>query len=240
VTALYRVSLRRADEVLFLNSDDLEDFVNWNVVLPERAYKLGAIGVNLDIWRMDPPPVMPTTFLFVARLLKEKGIVEFIEAARRVRAVNRNARFVVLGAPDRNPSSVGRSDVEHWTREGLIQWPGHTDVRPWMEQCSVFVLPSYREGVPRSTQEAAAAGRPIITTNVPGCRDTVINGVNGYLVPPKDPSALEEAMLRFLADPASILRMGRASRVLAEERFDVVQANRILMSFLLRKPELAQ
>nr|WP_280525335.1 glycosyltransferase [Chlorobium phaeovibrioides] len=111
-------------------------------------------------------------------------------------------------------------------------WPGHVPVQPWLEQASVFVLPSYREGVPRSTQEAMALGRPIITTDVPGCRQTVEHGVNGFLVPVRDAAALAEAMLQFIEQPDLIDSMGRKSRRLAEERFDVHQVNAKLMAVL--------
>lgn len=228
VSRLYRVSLSRAHSVFFLNDDDLNEFVRDGLVSPDKALKIGAIGVDLDEWQPAPPVVDPLTFLFAGRLLREKGIVEFVDAARLVKAQHPKTRFVVLGATDMNPSSIGVEEIEAWTREGVVEWPGHVDVKPWLEQSSVFVLPSYREGLPRSTQEAMAMAKPIITTDVPGCRDTIVRGENGIIVPSNDSVTLAEAMLRFVTDPSLIATMGAASRRLAEERFDVHSAtNRI-------------
>jgi glycosyltransferase involved in cell wall biosynthesis len=132
-------------------------------------------------------------------------------------------RFILLGALDLNPGSLRREEVEAWVRDGTIEWPGHIDdVRPWITACSVYVLPSYyREGIPRSTQEAMAMGRPVITTDAIGCRETVRDGYNGFLVPARDVDALAAAMLKFVDNPDLIVSMGAASRQLAEERFDI-------------------
>ena len=128
---------------------------------------------------------------------------------------------------DKNPGSIKEREVREWVSEGLIEWPGQvSDVRPWLARASVFVLPSfYGEGLPRSTQEAMALGRPVITTNWVGCRDTVQDGITGFLVPPRDHASLAAAMLRFIRSPALIERMGREGRKLAEERFDVRRTN---------------
>jgi glycosyltransferase involved in cell wall biosynthesis len=169
--------------------------------------------------------------LFAGRLLREKGVLEFVEAARRIKAKYPETRFIVLGGLDTNPGAIPRKKVEGWVKEGLIEWPGHVaDVRPYLAQASVFVLPSYyREGVPRSIQEAMAMARPIITTDAPGCRETVIQGVNGFLVPVRDVDALVSAMERFINEPELIERMGKESRRIAEERFDVHKINRVLL-----------
>jgi len=232
VSFLYRIALQRADRVVFLNDDDINDFVSANIVPSSKVAALRGIGVELDHWRMAPPPVDPLRFLFVGRLLIEKGIYEFVEAARRVKQLHPDVRFTILGGPDSNPSSATTEEAKAWVDQGLVDWPGHVDVKPWMERCSVFVLPSYREGVPRSTQEAMASGRPIITTDVPGCRETVIQNDNGYLVPHKDANALAQAMLRFVRSPALVTQMGERSRCLAEERFDARKADQELMKLL--------
>ena len=133
---------------------------------------------------------------------------------------------MLLGGWDPNPGGFTLEEVRAWVDEGLIEWPGHqSDVRPIIAQSSVFVLPSYREGKPRSTQEAMAMARPIVTTDAPGCRDTVVEGYNGFLVPARDPVPLAQAMKRFLDQPELIEPMGAASRQLAEERFDVRRIN---------------
>jgi glycosyltransferase involved in cell wall biosynthesis len=222
---LYRIALDRAERTFFLNSDDKADFLGLHLVAPQKAHVIGAIGIDLDKWQVAPIVTEPMTFLFVGRLLREKGIAEFIEAARRVKGIHPQTRFVVLGDVDTNPSSVTRQQVSGWAAEGLIDWPGHVDVGPWLARSSVFVLPSYREGVPRSTQEAMAMGRPVITTNVPGCRDTVVNGENGFLVPSHDAHALAGAMVHYVENPELVARQGTASRKIAEALFDVRQSN---------------
>jgi len=228
---LYKLALRRATKVFFLNPDDLNEFVQKRLVHSEKAFLLGPIGVDLRAFTPAPPVSEPITFLLAARLLREKGVLEFVEAARRIKAKYSNTRFLVLGGLDTNPGAISGEEVEGWVKEGLIEWPGHVaDVRPYLAQASVFVLPSYyREGVPRSIQEAMAMARPIITTDAPGCRETVIPGVNGFLVPVRDVDALVSAMERFINEPELIEKMGKESRRIAEERFDVHKINRVLL-----------
>ena len=180
---------------------------------------------------MPTPGVSPPiTFLLAARLLREKGIVEYAEAARIVKSKYPDTRFILLGSVDPNPGSLNAEEVSKWVTERLLEWPGHVPVKSWMTQASVYVLPSYREGVPRSTQEAMAMGRAVITTDAPGCRETVVDGLNGFLVPVRDSVALAEAMMRFIKQPALIETMGKASRMLAEERFDVHKVNAIMLA----------
>ncbi|CUU11125.1 Glycosyltransferase involved in cell wall bisynthesis [Armatimonadetes bacterium GBS] len=234
VKVLYRVALKRAQRVLFLNPDDLNEFVQMGLVEPSKAILLGGIGVDLEEWQPSPPFLEPVTFTLAARLLREKGIVEFAEAARVIKARYPNTRFLLLGGLDTNPGALTQQQVEAWVQQGILEWLGHVpDVRPYFAQTSVYVLPSYREGVPRSTQEAMAMARPVITTDAPGCRETVVHGVNGFLVPPRDANALAEAMEQFIRQPDLIITMGQASRRLAEERFDARQINARLCALLL-------
>src|SRR5690606_27454200 len=158
-------------------------------------------------------------------------------AARTIKARYPEVRFILLGGLDTNPGGISAAEVHSWVEEGLLEWPGHVNVKPWFEQMSVYVLPSYREGVPRSTQEAMAMGRPVITTDAPGCRETVEHGVNGFLVPPRDVEALVGAMERFIKEPALIETMGKESRRLAEERFDERKVNARLMEFIMPKDD---
>lgn len=238
VLLMYKLALSKATRVLFLNRDDLTEFT-WNsLVSTNKAYILGPIGVDLKNFVAALPVKNPITFIFVGRLLKEKGLYEFVEAARQVRSQYPDTQFLILGDSDTNPGSIKRKEVEGWVRAGLVEWPGHVeDVRPWLARASVFVLPSYREGVPRSTQEAMAMARPVITTDVPGCRETVIHGVNGFLVPTRDVGSLARAMERFIQEPELIERLGKESRRLAEERFDVVKINRRFLSILFEDEE---
>lgn len=230
---LYRLSFAFAHKVFFLNPDDLKEFVSQGLVRPEKAVLLGGIGVPLEEWPPAPPHLEPLTFTLIARLLKEKGVREFAEAARRVKAKHPKARFLLIGPLDTNPGAIPEEEVRSWVEEGVLEWvPWTEDVRPYLRRTSVYVLPSYREGVPRSTQEALAMARPVITTDAPGCRETVVDGVNGFLVPPRDPEALAEAMERFIQDPSLVERMGWESRKLAEERFDAYKINARLLSEL--------
>ena len=168
----------------------------------------------------------------IARLLREKGIFEYVEAARAVKCQYPQARFILLGGLDPNPGALSREKAQSWVDERVVEWPGHVAVRPWLEQASVYVLPSYREGVPRSTQEALAMARPVITTDVPGCRETVIEGDNGFLVPVRDTKALAAKMVTFIENPTLIARMGKRSRELAEKRFDVHKINAELVRII--------
>jgi glycosyltransferase involved in cell wall biosynthesis len=231
IKQMYRAALRRADAVLFFNPDDLREFCEESIIHPEQAVLLGGTGVDLAQFSPQPPVLSPVTFTLAARLLREKGIEEFAEAARLIKQRYLNTRFLLLGGLDTNPGSLREVEVRRWVDEGVLEWPGHVpDVKPYLMQTSVYVLPSYyREGVPRSTQEAMAMARPVITTDAPGCRETVVQGVNGFLVPPRDVDALVAAMERFIRQPDLIITMGQASRKLAEERFDVHKINAIIL-----------
>lgn len=223
VFLLCAIALRRAERVFFLNGDDLAQFSDRRILSSHRAFLLGGIGVDLEEWPAAPAVTGPVTFLLAARLLREKGIIEYARAAKLIKQRHPNTRFILLGSLDSNPGALSRREIDEWIADGTLDWPGYVpDVRPWLAQTSVFVFPSYyREGVPRITQEAMAMARPVITTDAPGCRETVIDGKNGFLVPVRNPGALADAMERFILQPELIERMGRASRQIAEERFDV-------------------
>ena len=230
VSLLYRFALARASTVFFQNENDLEEFVDAGLVDRARARNTHGTGVDLDEWKPVPTVTVPVTFLLAARLLREKGIPEFAEAARRLKRIKPEARFILLGGVDPNPGGLSREEVEQWASDGVLEWHGHVAVAPWIAQTSVYVLPSYyREGIPRSTQEAMAMARPVITTDTVGCRETVIDGWNGFLVPMRDVDALENAMRRFIDDPSLIELMGLASRRLAEQRFDVRRVNKLML-----------
>ena len=235
VKNLYKFSLSLTDKVIFLNPDDINEFSNQGIVDPRKTFLLGGIGVDLDTWRYSTPKIEPVTFLMVSRLLKEKGIREYVAAAKLVKEKYPKCRFILLGGQDDNPGSISKEDVDAWAKEGCVEWHGHVSVAPWMQQSSVFVLPSYREGVPLSTQEAMASGRAIITTDVPGCRETVIDGLNGYLIPSKDHVKLADAMTRFIEDTDLIFTMSLESHNMAKDKFDVKKKNEKLLSIILSK-----
>jgi len=226
VIRLYRLSLSQTQRVFMLNRDDEKLFVESGMVAATKVRLIDGIGLDLDYFQVAPLALQSPCFILVARLLREKGLYDYVDAARQVKAVHANARFLLLGDVDLNPGSIPEAEVHSWVAEGVVEWPGQVaDVRDWIAEASVFVLPSYREGLPRSTQEAMAMGRPIITTDMPGCRETVVEGVNGFMVPVRNPEALAQAMLRFIEQPSLISQMGAESRRMAEEKFDVHKIN---------------
>ena len=220
--ALIAFALRAANGVVFQNDDDLELFRRERLV-PARipVTRVYGSGVELDKFPVVPLPSGPITFLLVARLLQSKGVAEFVAAARLVRAEVPDARFVVVGPSDPGPNAIPQAQLDEWKREGVVQFAGYSaDVRSYLANCHVFVLPSIGEGVPRSILEALASGRPVITANTAGCRDTVIEGRNGYLVPFGDEQALAQAMKALAAGDLPLEEAARESRKLAEQRFD--------------------
>ncbi len=233
VARMYAAGFGVCERVFFHNSDDLAYAADHGMITPAKAVVLNGTGVDLQHFAAAPVPAGPPRFLLIARLLKEKGVREFADAARSVRNVAPDARFDLVGPLDTNPGGLAREEVEAWVADGSLRWYGAVgDVRPYIAASTVYVLPSYREGKPRSTQEALALGRAVITTDAPGCRDTVEEGVNGFKVPVGDAEALAAAMLRFVRDPSLAAVMGAKGRRLAEDRFDVRLTNRTIMSTL--------
>lgn len=232
VAYMYRHALALNERVFFLNPDDVRDFVKRGVVAAEKVQRLDGIGVDLSHYAPVPAVTEPVTFLLIARLLAAKGIREYVAAAERVKSRYPKTRFLLLGGLDPNPGALKQSEVQAWAQDGLVEWPGEvSDVRAWIAQASVYVLPSYyREGVPRSILEAMAMGRPIITTDWVGCRETVVPGENGFLVPVENVEAVTQTMLRFVAQPSLISSMGQSSRRIAEERFDVNKVNSVILN----------
>lgn len=231
VAFLYRRGLKYNQVVFFQNPDDLHLFVSKSIV-PKTAKPVlvNGSGVNIEKFAFAPPKLSPVTFLLIARLIKDKGILEYVESARLLKQKYPDARFQLLGPLDINPAAITQEQLERWSKEGIIEYLGKTnDVRPYIADASVFVLPSYREGTPRSVLEAMSMGRPIITTDAPGCRETVIDGKNGFLVPVKDVDALKSAMEKFIQKPDLISQMGKQSRIIAEEKYDVRKVNRAIL-----------
>jgi glycosyltransferase involved in cell wall biosynthesis len=222
VTRLYRVGFARAPVVFFQNGEDRALFVERRIVRPEQALLLPGSGVDLERFAPSPLPKGPPVFLFIGRLLRDKGVAEFVESARTVRRDHHNARFQLLGAVDEgNRTTIHQAEIDRWVTEGLVEQLGTTaDVRPFIAAATAVVLPSYREGLPRSLLEAAAMARPLIASDVPGCRDVVDDGVNGFLCKVRDSTSLAAAMRRLLELPrAQQLAMGEAGRRKVQERF---------------------
>jgi glycosyltransferase involved in cell wall biosynthesis len=218
--ALYKVALTQASCVIFQNSDDRAEFESLGLAAPAKCHVVNGSGVELDAFRPAPLPGTGV-FLLIARLLIDKGLREYVDAARLLKSAYPHARFQIVGWFDENPLCLSKHEVESWQSNGWVEYLGRLDdVRPALAGSDVYVLPSYREGTPRTVLEAMAMGRPIVTTDVPGCRNTVIDGINGFLVPARDSARLAKAMRCFLDDPELAHRMGTESRRLVEERFD--------------------
>ena len=232
VKTMYRAAMRKNDAVLFQNDEDMRYFLFNNFVDTEVCHRINGSGVNLEKFNGDMTKVQRGSFLLISRMIKEKGIFEFVEAARQVKRIYPNACFTLLGPIDNNPGAITRQEIAAWEAEGTIEYVGHqTDVRPFLDKAEVYVLPTYYlEGVPRTLLEALAMGKPIITSDWRGCRETVIPDVNGFLVPPADARALTRMMLRFLEKRDLSSRMGAASRQLAVNKFDVHQVNAKVIS----------
>lgn len=229
---LYRIALRGVDEVLVYNKADEQEFRARRLMDPDTKLSIvPGSGVNLDSYAFSVPRSAPPIFLMISRLLREKGVFDFVEAARILKAKHPHVRCQLLGPIDANPDSVGQRELDAWAREGVIEYLGETaDVRPYLTDCSVFVLPSaYREGIPRTILEAMSTGRAVVTSDAPGCADPVIEGKTGFVVPVRSPVELSTAMARFVEDPELVVRMGQASRKRAEAAFDVKIVNMILL-----------
>ncbi len=208
---------------IFQNEADRDEFAALGIGHPDRTVLIPGSGVDLQRFQpSDEPPGLPLVVL-PARMLRDKGVAEFVDAARQLRHAGVPARFALVGAQDPdNPSALTREELEAWVREGVVEWWGHrADMPDVYRACHVVCLPSYREGRPKALLEAAAAGRCIVTTDVPGCRECVEPGTSGLLVPPRDASALAEALALLLAHPARRAAMGHAARRRAERDFGV-------------------
>lgn len=231
VRALYRWSLARSHRVFFQNSDDLSLFRELSLLphhIPHQV--INGSGIDIDEYHVAPLVPGPLCFLLIARLLGNKGVREFVQAACHVKKRYPDVRFKLVGWLDENPDAIAQEELNIWVNAGYIEFLGRLgDVRPAIAACSVYVLPSYREGTPRTVLEAMAMGRAVITSDAPGCRETVVDSDNGFLVPVRDADALAAAMVRFILDPTLARRQGRRSRELAEEKYDVRRVNEALL-----------
>ncbi|WP_449042340.1 glycosyltransferase family 4 protein [Paracoccus sp. (in: a-proteobacteria)] len=223
--ALYRWAFAKVPVVFFQNEDDQKLFLSRRLVRPEQARLLPGSGIDLEYFKPMGPRISnsPLVFLMVARLLRDKGVVEFVEAAREVRRHHPNVRFQILGAVGvENRSAIDIQTLTKWQDEKTIEYLGVTsDVRPFIADADCVVLPSYREGAPRTLIEAGAMERPVIATDVPGCRSVVAAEVTGLLCAPRDAASLADACLRFIALPAARrAEMGRAGRQRMKDYYD--------------------
>ena len=225
LVAEYRLGMGHAPKIFFQNQDDLKVFTDAKILPRHKAVMIHGSGVNVEKFTPTPLPEKPG-FLCISRLIRDKGVWEYLEAARKLRAKRPEARCVLVGPFDTNPSAIKPEDLQPYIDDGSVEYVGEQkDVQPFLRSCTAYVLPSYHEGTPKTVLEAMACGRPTITTDAPGCRETVTDGVNGYLVPVKDVDAIVTAMERILDDPANAQRMAHEARRIAEDRYDVHKVN---------------
>lgn len=224
---LYRRALRDSHTVLFQNDDDRRYFIDSGLVASARSARVPGSGVDLDAFGPSPLPVHahgePLRLLFIGRLLRDKGLAELAQAARLLKSNGVNVEIDLLGFLEAdNRSAIGRAELDHWQAEGLLRYLGSTDdVQPYIAAADAVVLPSYREGVPRTLLEAAAMGRPLIASDAVGCRDAVDDGINGFLARVGDAADLAAQIARFVALGDGERRaMGQASRAKVEREFD--------------------
>lgn len=228
---ILKYMLKSCDITFFQNPDDMQMFINMKLVSKSKANKVNGSGVNLTKFT---PVNMPKeiVFLMVSRLLKEKGVIEYINAARILKRQFPEARFQLIGPLDKSSAGVSYKDLNNFIDDGTIEYIGEvSNVQKYYGKSSVFVLPSYyREGIPRVILEAMATGRPIITTDSPGCRETVVDGRNGFIIPARDTELLAEKMKWFINHFDEALEMGQQSRIICEEKFDVNIVNKNMLN----------
>lgn len=229
--SLYRIALGRSHKVFFQNPDDEKLFRQLGILRSDvPSVVVSGSGVNIEHYSVRPHPSGQPVFLLIGRLLGAKGVREYADAARSVRVRASAVRFLLAGWIDDNPDAISQSELSAYVDDGVLEYIGKLDdVRDAIACSTIYVLPSYREGTPRTILEAMAMGRAIITTDAPGCRETVIDGENGFLVPVKSVDALVDAMMKFIEDPALAARMGRRSREIAEEKYDVNKVNAVML-----------
>jgi glycosyltransferase involved in cell wall biosynthesis len=221
---LMKRAFRRVSQVIVQNPDDQRALLDLGVIDPARLAVVNGSGVDITKFEASLLPAGPPRVLMIARLLVEKGVREYAAAASIVRKTRPDVQFDLVGPLEDHSSGIERAEVEGWKD---IVWHGQQDdVRPWIQQCALYCLPSYREGTPRTVLEALAMSRPVVTSDAIGCRETIIDGVEGFLVPPKNAEALAGALLRILDDPVRHQAMASRARRRAEEKYDVNLINR--------------
>lgn len=233
---LYRAGVRRATTIFVFNGDDRRMMIDEGIIGPDHhVVQVPGSGVDISHYAAAPLPEGPPSFVMISRLMRDKGVAEYVEAARLVKDLLPTARFRLVGrAETNNPTGCSAMELSHWIQSGLIEHiPETRDVRPYLAAAHAFVLPSYyREGLPRTLLEALATGRPVITTDMPGCADPVIPGKNGWLVPPRDAPALAVAMMNTVTDRAKLETMAAIAREVAITRYDVALVNAQLLSVM--------
>lgn len=226
------VACKCSKKVFFQNNDDKNEFIQNGILKEDKTIIINGSGVNLDKYRPTSFPE-ESVFLFIGRLIKDKGIIEYLEACKEVKRKNPKVRCLLVGPYDSNPSALKPEELTPYIESGVIEYFGEqSDVRPYISQCSTYVLPSYHEGTPKTVLEAMAMGRSIITSDAPGCRETVTDGINGYLVKVKDIQGLIRKMEYLVSNPEISRTMGNESAKLARDKYDVKFVNETIMKVM--------
>lgn len=233
----YKIALRYADGIMFQNPDDLNFFIDNKLTEKEKCYIINGSGVDTDRFIVTPLPET-TAFLCISRLIKDKGVGEYLDACRIIKHKYPEVKCLLVGPFDSNPSAINEKELDEYINDGSVEYFGEqADVVPFINESSVYVLPSYHEGTPKTILEAMACGRAIITTDAPGCRETVTDKSNGLLIPVKDVPALVGAMELLLKDFKMVEKMGKEGRKIAEEKYDVHIVNDSIIKIMNLVPE---
>lgn len=232
MSILYKIGFACADTVIFQNTDDKEQFINEKLIKANKCETVNGSGVNMEKFSVAPYP-QQMTFFMLSRVMYSKGIREYLEACEIVKEKYPDVRCMLLGACEGIQDSLSQEDLDTYIEKGIIEHFGETDtVSDYYKQCSVYVLPSYREGTPRTVLEAMAMGRAVITTHAPGCRETVIDGETGFLVPVQNGQAVAEKMIEFIENPELVSVMGKKSLEFCKNKFDVIKVNEDMCKYL--------
>ncbi|MDA8792851.1 glycosyltransferase family 4 protein [Bacteriovoracaceae bacterium] len=234
VSIQYKFAFSFNRKIFFQNPDDRNLFLQLNLLNFKQTVLLAGSGINTEIFKSKNVAKKKNSFIFVGRLLKDKGIIEYIQAAKKVKSKYPQAQFHILGQIDDNPASLNKSEIDQLEKEGSVHYLGiSNDVGKILDKMEVFVLPSYREGTPRSTLEALAMSLPVITTDTPGCRETVVNEENGFLVKVKSADEIAISCEKFIEHPELKKSFGQKSRELAETKFNVIKINQKIINVLM-------
>ena len=228
----YRQALQYSRKVMFQNKDDLSCFVDQGIIEREKTEIIHGSGVDIDKFQVTELPEKPS-FLLIARLIRDKGVMEYLNACKLIKQRHPGITCMLVGPYDTNPSAITPAELKPFLLDATIEYFGEqNDVRAYLNRSSVFVLPSYHEGTPKTVLEAMASGRAVITTDAPGCRETVRDGYNGFLVPVGNVEALVKRMEQFIETPSLAERMGRQGRKIAEEKYDVNKVNKAIFEIM--------
>lgn len=228
----YKLAFKYSTKVIFQNSDDKKELLRRGLLKETQVAIINGSGVNLEKFTVQPLPDKKA-ILFIGRLIRDKGVGEYLELVKRIKYNYPKVRCLLVGPYDSNPSAIKPDDLQPLIDANIIEYFGEqADVRPYFKECTVYVLPSYHEGTPKTVLEAMATGRPIVTSDAPGCRETVIDGVNGYLVPIKNVDSLFNAVKQVLDDSNLTEKFAQEGRRIVEEKYDVRKVNTSIMKIM--------